>query len=55
MGITTPMLVDEMDNAVWCAYGPASNIAYLIAQDGTILGKQPYYVLDMMGEPCLPE
>jgi len=41
--ITIPMLVDDVDNAVWCTYGPASNIAYLIDTDGTILEKQLYY------------
>jgi hypothetical protein len=50
LSITIPMLVDEMDNAVWCTYGPASNIAYLIATDGTILEKEPYYAPDVMEE-----
>jgi hypothetical protein len=48
LGITIPMLVDEMDNTVWCTYGPASNIAYLIDTDGTIIIKQPYYAPDEM-------
>jgi hypothetical protein len=48
--ITIPMLVDEMDNAVWCTYGPASNIAYFIDRDGTILEKEPYYVPETMDE-----
>ena len=48
LSITIPMLVDEMDNAVWCTYGPASNIAYLIDTDGTIVIKQPYYAPEEM-------
>ncbi len=48
LSITLPMLVDEMNNAVWCTYGPASNIAYFIAQDGTIIEKEPYYTPDIM-------
>ncbi len=41
--INTPVVVDDVDNAVWCTYGPASNIAYLINSDGTIRFKQIYY------------
>jgi hypothetical protein len=36
LGITLPVLVDEIDNSVWCTYGPAANIAYLIGTDGTV-------------------
>ncbi len=43
LGYTMPLVVDDIDNAIWCTYGPASNIAYLIDTDGTILAKQPYY------------
>jgi hypothetical protein len=46
--ISIPMLVDRIDNPVWCTFGPASNIAYFIDKDGTILFKQPYYIPDMM-------
>jgi hypothetical protein len=46
--IHVPVLVDSMDNAVWCTYGPASNIAYLIDSDGTIVAKQlNYFPLEM--------
>jgi hypothetical protein len=41
--IVTPLVIDNVDNAIWCTYGPASNIAYLIDSDGTILFKQIYY------------
>ncbi len=41
--LTVPLLVDGMDNAVWCTYGPAPNIAYLISQDGTIITRQDWY------------
>ncbi len=42
-GITVPVLVDEMDNAVWHTYGPAPDIAYLIGTDGKIVEKQGWY------------
>jgi hypothetical protein len=48
LSITTPMVIDEVDNPVWCTYGPASNIAYLIDTNGTIVIKQPYYVPEDM-------
>lgn len=41
--MTVPLLVDRMDNAVWCTYGPAPDVAYLIGQDGTILTRQEWY------------
>lgn len=41
--VTLPMVVDNYDNAVWCTYGPASNIAYLLSSDGTVLFKQLFY------------
>ncbi len=46
--ITVPVLIDEMDNPVWCTYGPAPNIAYLIDIDGTILKKQGWYQPESM-------
>ena len=48
LNITVPVLVDEMDNAVWCAYGPAPNSAYLIGIDGTIVEKQDWYQPQIM-------
>ena len=42
-GITIPVLVDEMDNPLWCTYGPAPNIAYLIGTDGKVVAKQGWY------------
>lgn len=38
-----PVIVDRMDNPVWCTYGPAPNIAYLIGTDGTVIEKQGWY------------
>ena len=43
LGITVPILIDEMDNPVWCTYGPAPNIAYLIGTDGIIREKLGWY------------
>ncbi len=42
-GLELPVLVDEMDNPVWCTYGPAPNIAYLISTEGRIALRQPWY------------
>ena len=42
-GIKVPVLVDEMDNPVWCTYGPTPDIAYLVGTDGRIIAKQPWY------------
>jgi hypothetical protein len=42
-GLTVPVLVDEMDNPVWCTYGAAPNAAYLIGTDGSILAAQRWY------------
>lgn len=41
--ITVPVLVDEFDNPLWCTYGPAPDIAYLIGTDGKIVTKQGWY------------
>jgi hypothetical protein len=41
--IDTVVLVDEIDNPVWCTYGPAPNIAYLIGKDGKIVAKQGWF------------
>jgi hypothetical protein len=42
-GITVPVLIDEMDNPLWCTYGQAPNNAYLIGTDGTVVAKQGWY------------
>ena len=47
-GISTPVLVDEIDNPVWCTYGPAPNIAYLIGTEGMIMAKQGWYDPEQM-------
>lgn len=46
--LEVPVLVDEIDNPVWCTYGPAPNIAYLIAKDGTIYKKQDWFQPEQM-------
>ena len=42
-GVKVPVLVDEIDNPVWCTYGPAPNSAYLIGIEGSIILKQSWY------------
>ncbi len=44
------MLVDGMDNAVWCPAGPAPNIAYLLGRAGTIVTRQEWYVPSAMAD-----
>ncbi len=56
--MTVPLLVDGMDNAVWCTYGSAPNIAYLIDHEGTIVARQDWYdpsamasaITDLLGD-----
>ena len=48
LGITVPILIDEMDNPVWCTYGPAPNSAYLIDIEGSIVEKQGWYQPQLM-------
>ena len=52
-GIEIPMLVDEIDNPVWCTYGPAPDIAYLIDTTGGIILKQGWYNPNLMEEAIL--
>jgi len=42
-GISVPVLVDEIDNPVWCTYGPAPNNAYLIGAEGKIIAQQGWF------------
>jgi len=48
LGITIPILIDEIDNPMWCTYGPAPDIAYLIGTDGVIVDKQGWYEPSLM-------
>jgi len=48
LSVEIPVLVDKMDNPVWCNYGPAPNCAYLIDTDGTVIEKQGWYDPDLM-------
>ena len=52
-GITVRMLVDEMDNPLWCTYGPAPHIAYLIGTEGNIVAKQGWYSPEQMESAIL--
>lgn len=40
LGISFPVLVDGMDNAVWEAYGKRPNSAFIIDKGGTVSSKQ---------------
>ena len=41
-GILMPVLVDEIDNPLWCTYGRKPNMAYLIGSDGRIILRQEW-------------
>ena len=43
LGISLPILVDEMDNPVWYTYGPLPNCAYLIGTDGEVLARESWF------------
>ncbi|MCK6545191.1 hypothetical protein L6R52_04930 [Myxococcota bacterium] len=40
------ILVDTLDNPVWCTYGPAPNAAFLIRQDGIIEASHAWLDVD---------
>ena len=42
-----------MDNPLWCTYGPAPDIAYLIGMDGTVVEKQVWYQVELMEEAII--
>lgn len=50
---TQLILVDDLtpgdlNNPVWCTYGPAQNAAFLIAQDGTVVAAHRWFGVDSM-------
>ena len=40
--MTMPVLVDEIDNPLWCTYGRMPNNAFLIGTDGRIVVRQDW-------------
>jgi hypothetical protein len=49
LGVSLPVLVDEMDNRVWYTYGPLPNCAYLIDTDGEVLARETWFNRDNPG------
>ena len=43
MKLTVPVAVDQMDNAVWKAYGSAPNAACLVGKDGQVIEDQGWF------------
>jgi len=41
--ITTPVLIDDMDNRVWATYGYMPNCVYLIGKDGIIKYRENWH------------
>ena len=40
---TIPVLVDDIDNPLWCSYGRMANSAFLISTDGRIVLRQDWH------------
>ena len=41
-GLAALVLVDEIDNLLWCTYGRMPNNAYLIGMDGRVVTRQEW-------------
>ncbi len=52
-GISWLVLVDEMDNPLWCTYGRRPNNAYLIGMDGRVVVRQDWNKVPAMEEAIL--
>ena len=52
-GIIMPVLVDEMDNPLWCTYGRMPNNAYFIGMDGRVILRQAWNDVVEMEEAIL--
>ena len=52
-GITMPVLVDEMDNLLWCTYGRMPNNAYFIGMDGRVILRQEWNGVSEMEDAIL--
>jgi hypothetical protein len=48
-----PVLVDEMDNPLWCTYGRKPNNSFLIGMDGHIVFQQLWNNPDKMEQAIL--
>lgn len=42
-GLSTPMLIDALDDRAWRAFGGAPNVAILVRSDGRIAAKQGWF------------
>jgi len=43
LALRTRVVVDEMDDAAWTAYGPAPNNAFLIDEGGFVIVRQAWF------------
>ena len=43
MNVQIPIVIDDMSNTAWRAYGSAPNAAYLIGTDGRIKLRQDWF------------
>lgn len=43
LGLDVPIVVDELNNPVWKAYGAAPNAAYLIGTDGKVVMRHGWF------------
>ena len=51
LGITSRMLIDEIDNRYRAAFGGLPNSAYIIGQDGRVFHKQPWMSAKSLEQP----
>lgn len=51
----TLVVLDDMKNSTWKAYGGAPNAAYLIGQDGRVRLRQGWFEPDRLGEALAQE
>jgi hypothetical protein len=50
MKLTMPVIIDNMENGTWKAYGSAPNSAYLIGQDGKVIEQEGWFEAAKMRE-----
>lgn len=55
LGIRTAILVDDMGNSTWKAYGAAPNAAYLIGTDGQVKLRQGWFQKGAFGRALAKE
>jgi hypothetical protein len=50
VGLSLPVVLDDMENQAWKSFGGGSNMALLIGKDGIVMAKQGWFDYDEMHE-----